>query len=193
MAEWFIYQYDIYPNDMDPDSLGIMLVPVYDNSRNLIYSDSGSVMHNNIRRVQSTWGVNPDIKQMDFVIHRLPRTIHMGTPPLYSSSTVLTPQWFPTHEQYQYRNEAGGFQFENITAKQCLIISRDLTTHQNIAKLMQLNTTTNKYSILIGQVIGIRIHKLTLFNPGESSWFSKYVTAHTTSIVNMKSDISGNI
>jgi hypothetical protein len=220
MAEWFVYQYDVFPTEMDPDVMGIMLVPVYDASGDIIYRDC-DVANNCVRRIQSKWGIDPDIKQYDIVVRAKPQqqqhvpraAAGAGLPPLHSSapqssasasqaglsSGIVHPnpnpsanpsanysvRWFPTNQEFKCTNEVGGFQFENTTTKQCLAVSTNPHTLKKEVTLMGQDVY-GKYSACVADVIGVRIHKLALFSPGNkdkdasSTWFSKYVTAHTS-------------
>jgi hypothetical protein len=222
MVEWFVYQYDVFPDEMDPDAMGIMLVPMYDAIGDIIYRDAADVANNCVRRIQSKWGIDPDIKQYDIVVRAKPQPQQQqqqqhvpragaGLPPLHSSASsqaglssgivhpnpnpnpIANPtpnysvRWFPTNQEFKCTNEVGGFQFENTTTKQCLAVSTNPHTLKKEVTLMGQDVY-GKYSVCAANVnvIGVRIHKLALFSPGKkdkdasSTWFSKYVTAHTS-------------
>ena len=103
MADWFVFQYDLYPNDFDPDAFGIMLVPVYDASKCIIYRDALSSTNNGLRRVESKWGVDPDIVQYDMLLH-IHQPSRDGRPPLHSPATVQTIHWIPSHHSLIFYN-----------------------------------------------------------------------------------------
>lgn len=190
MADWFVSQCDIFANELDPDALGVMLIPVYDVNRNIVYRETENFTHNGIRRVQSKWGVDPDIKQYDFVIQTPVHSSRKGLPPLHTSTSMTTQtyKWFPTHHQLNFTNNVDGFSVENSNTKQCLDVIRDASSLKNQVKFMHQDIY-GKYTICVGQVVGVRIHKLVLFNPMTlKSWFSKFVTAHTSSSVNSLSN-----
>ena len=69
MADWFVYQRDIYPNDMDPDTLGMMIVPDYDTQGQVVYRDPEGTNMNGLRRVCTKWGIDPHFIQYDLVVH----------------------------------------------------------------------------------------------------------------------------
>lgn len=193
MADWFVCQYDVFSNELDPDALGVMLTPMYDANHNIMYCEhehqnhqNQNYRHNGIRRVKSRWGVDPDIKQYDIIVETLVQhKSQHGLPPLHSSTTSLATQtyeWIPTHQQLHFMNSANGFRVENSCTKQQLVVERDINTRLNHVKFMHMDMY-NEYTHFVGKVIGIRIHKLVLFNPFPSkSWFSKYVTAHTAPV-----------
>lgn len=191
MADWFVYQRDLYPNDLDPDSLGIALLPVYDACKNVLYRDGTDVCNNGLRRVQSYWGVDPNIVQFDIFAQvqtsadTVMQSSRTGLPPLHTSTSSLQPShtvhalhWFPAQHQFQFANTANGFRFENITVQQCLVITRDQQSQSRVT-LMQKDTHGN-YTVVIGNVMFIRMHKLTLLAPEslDTSTFSRYITAH---------------
>lgn len=203
MSGWFVYQRDVFPPAMDPDTLGAKLVPEYDHKQNLIYLDSDGPEHNGLRRVQSRWGVDPDIVQMDIVMHREWSDTHQHTPhgpTLRSSrlsrsvrpsmhtsmrSSMETLVWAPSKEYICFTNHRNGFQLENRTSGWCVDVAQDPTTHtQHATLLAQSDTCTDPvYTQMVGVVVGIRLHTLTLVAPGPSSWFARQVTAQTTSLV----------
>jgi len=180
MSDWFVYQQDLYPNDLDPDSLGIALLPVHDACKNVLYRDGTDVRNNGLRRVQSYWGVDPNIVQFDIFAQAM-QSSRIGLPPLHptSSSTSSQLHWFPAQHQFQFVNTANGFHFENITTQQCLMITRDQQCLSRTT-LMQKDTQGN-YTITMGSVMIIRVHKLTLLAPEslDTTTFSRYITAHT--------------
>ena len=203
MSGWFVYQRDVFPSAMDPDTLGAKLVPEYDPEHNLIYLDSDGPEHNGLRRIQSRWGVDPDIVQMDIVMHRewsdTPQHTPHGTalrssrlsrsvrPSMHTStrSSMETLVWTPSKEYICFTNHRNGFQLENRTSGSCVDVAQDPTTHTQYATLLvQSDTCTDPvYTQMVGVVVGIRLHTLTLVAPGPSSWFARQVTAQTTSLV----------
>lgn len=208
MSGWFVYQRDVFPPAMDPDTLGAKLVPEYDHKQNLIYLDSDGPEHNGLRRVQSRWGVDPDIVQMDIVMHRewsdtpqhtphgpalrssrLSRSVR---PSMHTSmrSSMETLVWTPSKEYICFTNHRNGFQLENRTSGWCVDVAQDPTTHTQYATLLvQSDTCTDPvYTQMVGVVVGIRLHTLTLVAPGPSSWFARQVTAQTTSLVDTPVD-----
>ena len=167
MADWFVCQYDVFANDLDPDALGVMLTPVYDANHNIIYTENDQTGTSCIRRVKSIWRVDLDIKQYDFVIQSSMHASRQGLrlPPLHAStsSTTQYAHWFPTHNQLQFSNTTNGFSVENKTIHQCLVVVRDASTLQNQAKLMHPDLH-GEYTVFAGLVVGIRIHKLSLIH-----------------------------
>lgn len=191
MMDWFVYQRDLYPNDLDPDSLGVALLPMYDACKNVLYRDGTDACNNGLRRVQSYWGIDPNIIQFDIFVQVQisPKTVIQSSrselPPLHTSTSSLQPSytaqalhWFPSQHQFKFVNIANGFHFENITTQQCLVITRG-QQNQLCAFLMQKDTHGN-YTVTIGNVMFIRMHKLTLLTPEslETSTFSRYITSH---------------
>lgn len=203
MSGWFVYQRDVFPPAMDPDTLGAKLVPEYDHKQNLIYLDNDGPEHNGLRRIRSRWGVDPDIVQMDIVMHRewsdtplhtphgpalrssrLSRSVRSSTHQSMRSS-METLVWTPSKEYICFTNHRNGFQLENRTSGWCVDVAQDPTTHTQYATLLaQSDTCTDPvYTQMVGVVVGIRLHTLTLVAPGSSSWFARQVTAQTTSLV----------
>ena len=181
MADWFVYQRDLYPHEFDPDAFGITLVPVYDNNHSVIYRDAQAPINNGLRRVESKWGVDPNIVHYDMLMHMHAQVSCDGRPPLHSPSTLIqTTQWIPSQHSFMFYNTTHGFNFENVTLNQCLFVERDDNQH-TCAKLMQKDTL-GKYTVHLGYVVIMRIHALTLLTPEplHTTWFSKYVTAHNT-------------
>ena len=178
MADWFVYQQDLYPNDLDPDSLGVSLLPVFDSSKHVVYRDGSS--YNGLRRVKSYWGVDRDVVQFDMFVHstHIPRA---GLPPLHSSPSMVTHivHWLPQQHQFQFANSTNGFHFENVTQQQCLVLTRD-ANNQSHAKLCQKDALGH-YTVQTGSVMIVRVHKLTMLAPLslDTTMFSKFVTAHT--------------
>lgn len=177
MTDWFVYQHDLYVNDFDPNSLGLSLQPQYDACKNVIYRDDRT-NNNGLRRVQSYWGVDPLIVQLDIVLQIQARPRN-GLPPLHSRSQIAqTTHWTPAHQQFHFTNTGSGFHFENINMQQCVVVTRD-SDNRTSAKLMQKDNQ-QQYTITIGEVLLIRRHKLTQLTPPalNTSTFSKFVTAH---------------
>lgn len=182
MTDWFVYQQDVYPNDLDPDILGVSLLPQFDDALQVMYRDDNRVSNNGLRRVKSVWGVDRDVIQFDFFIQTAvpPRA---GLPPLHSSSPLQsqpqTIQWLPKRQRFRFANAVGGFHFENSTLQQCLVVTRD-ANNQSHAKLYQKDTAGN-YALPLGSVMIVRIHKLTMLMPNtlDTTMFSKFMTAHT--------------
>ena len=206
MSGWFVYQRDVFPPAMDPDTLGAKLVPEYDHQRNLIYIDSDGPEHSGLRRIQSRWGVDPDIVQMDIVLYREWPDTHHQHSPLHTSGNVRPPMhtstrapsmsssletlvWTPSKEYMCFTNHHNGFQLENRTSGWCVNVARDPHTQTQHATLLAAAPTTDNthpdpaYTRMVGVVVGIRVHTLTLVAPGSSSWFARQVTAQTTSLV----------
>lgn len=192
MTDWFVYQQDLYPNDLDPDSLGIALLPMYDASKNVLYRDGTDTCNNGLRRVQSYWGIDPNIVQYEIFFTQVQITTdgsmqssRMGLPPLHTSTSSTPPShtvhalhWFPSQHQFQFVNMANGFRFENITTQQCLVITRDHRCQSRVS-LNQKDTHGN-YTVVIGEAMIIRMHTLTLLAPEllNTSTFSRYITSH---------------
>lgn len=174
MPDWFVYQRDVFPRAMDPDALGTMLVPEYDTHNNVVYRDKDTPEMNGLRRVKTYWGVDPHIVQYDIVVHA--STAH-------SQGEVLTVHWFPRTERFAFKNLNNGFSFENPTQRLCLYVARDAHDDTNHATLMRYDPATHTYTTMVGVVVGIRVHTLTLFAPGSASWFAEQVTAKTSSSV----------
>ncbi len=192
MSGWFVYQRDVFPSAMDPDTLGAKLVPEYDPEHNLIYLDSDGPEHNGLRRIQSRWGVDPDIVQMDIVMHRewsdtrqTQSLRSSGSVCLSNRSSLETLVWRPSKEYMCFTNHHNGFQLENRTSGWCVDVAREPTTQTQHATLLAQSDsqTGSDYTQRVGVVVGIRLHTLTLVAPGPSSWFARQVTAQTTSLV----------
>lgn len=181
MADWFVYQRDLYPNELDPDNLGISLLPLYDSANRVRYRDDGQASYNGLRRVHSYWGVDREIVQFDLYIERpaVAPTRH-GVPPLSSPSlTAQTVQWFPQEHQFQFTNLVDGFQMENLTLQQCMVVTRH-TNLGSCAKLVERDAH-GRYTAEVGRITIVRVHRLTLLSPHtlDTSMFSKYVTSCT--------------
>lgn len=180
MADWFVYQKDLYPHEFDPDAFGVMLVPVYDSAHSIIYRDAPTSNNNGLRRVESKWGVDTDIVQYDVLLHGQ-QPLRDGLPPLHSPSTIMqTIQWTPSQHSFAFYNTTNGFNFENTSLNQCMFVERD--SNQNTRGKIMQKDTNGQYTIYLGHITAIRIHKLTLLTPPslKTTWFSKYVTTHTT-------------
>ena len=172
MADWFVYQQDLYVNDLDADSLGVTLLPYYDCANKVEYIDEASVSNNGLRRVRSYWGVDRDTVQLD---------IHLQSPPTQHSHAHLTQtiHWYPRKHHFQFTNGVNGFRFENVTQQQCLVVTRE-PNNVSHAELLQKDVH-GQYTTVFGTVTIVRLHKLTLLSPPEldTTMFAKFVTAHT--------------
>lgn len=166
MTDWFVYQRDLYVNELDPNSLGLSLQPLYDTNHNIIYRD-GCKNTNGLRRVKSYWGVDPLIVQFDIVIQN-----HM-------TQMTKTIQWRLSEHQFQFGNTTHGFHFENLNTQQCVMVSRSIQDQQTVAKLMQKDGS-NQYTVYLGDILFIRVHRLTQLTPSDldTTLFSKYVSSH---------------
>lgn len=185
MTDWFVYQRDLYVNDLDPNSLGLSLQPLYDVNQNIIYRDSGNNT-NGLRRVKSYWGIDPLIVQFDAVIQTQLTQSRVGLPPLHTHSQMTqTIQWLPSQHQFQFRNTTHGFHFENVNTQQCVEVSRSVQDQQTTAKLMQKDVS-NQYTVFVGDILFIRVHRLAQLTPTDldTTIFSKYVSAHLNVKVN---------
>ena len=184
MTDWFVYQRDLYVNELDPNSLGLSLQPLYDTNHNIIYRD-GSNNTNGLRRVKSYWGIHPLIVHFDIVI-QTPLTHSQGLPPRHTpSQTTQIIQWLPSQHHFQFRNTPHGFHFENVKTQQCVEVSRTAQDQQTTAKLMQKDVL-NQYTVFKGDILFIRVHRLAQLTPTEldTTLFSKYVSAHLN-VVNL--------
>lgn len=175
MTDWFVYQHDLYVNDLDPNSLGLSLQPKYDACKNIMYRDSSNT--NGLRRVQSYWGIDPLITQFDIVI-QLQLHPSNGIPLQNSSHATQCISWIPAHQELNFVNTVLGFNFENKTTHQCVVVTRDpknLTSATILQKERHRHHTNN-----VGEVIMIRMHRLAQLTPSSlnTTTFSKYVTAH---------------
>lgn len=199
MADWFVYQRDVFPNGMDPDTLGAMLVPDYDTQGNVVYRDLGGGDAHGVRRVRTKWGICPRLVQYDLVVH--------ACDPSTQALRVHTVQWWPRNEAFHFVDQSTGFRFENRTQGLCLCVSRD-AQHRNHATLHRLTSSletgplgpvgplgpppsltastadpTYECGEAVGLVVGLRVHELVLFAPGSEGWFARYATASTRSSV----------
>ena len=182
MADWFVYQYDIFPNDFDPDTLGIMLIPQFDLHHRILYKDAPDICNHGLRRVQTIWGFDKNIQHMDFVLQKTSNTHHNE---MDHSGAMLTHyvQWTPGIETFSFKNEWNGFKIENISTGHQLVVKRTTTGSHLTSTISMMQKNEYGHYVHLGQVSGVRIHKLVLINPDESvSWFAKFVTAKTSSI-----------
>ena len=190
MADWFVYQRDVYPNDMDPDALGTMLVPDYDAQGQIVYCDAATSAMNGVRRVRTRWGLNPHMVQYDLVVHATtPQNTPAGTPVVHGHAatphsntqppTVQTVQWWPKKEVFRFVDMSSGFRFENHTQRLCLCVTRD-AHGQHHATLHRLGVN-HECLEAVGLVVGIRVHELALFSPGGEGWFARFATTTTRS------------
>lgn len=191
MADWFVYQRDVYPNSMDPDILGTMLVPDYDAHGNVVYCDPNTPTMNGVRRIRTRWALNPHIVQYDLVVHMSQPTNNVTThsnniyvtPPRHSissQSNIHTVQWWPKKEAFRFINLSNGFRFENLTQSLCIYVTRD-NQGQHHVQLFRLGSN-GECQAVVGIVIGIRIYELALFVPGSEGWFSRYNSITTRSL-----------
>ena len=172
MADWFVYQQDLYVDDLDADSLGVTLLPFYDGANKVQYTDDASVSNNGLRRVRSYWGVDRDTVQLDIHLQSIP-TQHAH------SHLTQTLHWYPRKHHFQFTNGVNGFRFENVTQQQCLVVTRE-PNNVSYAELLQKDVH-GQYTSLFGTVMFVRLHKLTLLSPPalDTTMFAKFVTAHT--------------
>lgn len=169
---------------MDPDVLGITLVPDYDTSGQVIYRDADQPDMHAIRRVRTHWGVDPRVTKYDLVV-QIPTMVSPMpgiAPPPPKPPTVQTIQWLPKREQYNFVDLSTGFRFENYTQSMCLIVTRD-NEQRSQATLYRLGAN-KECREAIGNVVGMRIHELVLFAPGSEGWFARYGTSMTRSNTN---------
>lgn len=177
MADWFVYQRDVYPNDMDPDTLGMMIVPDYDAQGQVVYRDPEGTNMNGLRRVCTKWGIDPHFIQYDLVVHSVMnngQVLSTSNPP-----NVQTMKWCPKKEQFRFLNLSNGFRFENHSQRMCMNVTRD-AHGQHHATVHPMANNGNCLDLL-GTVVGIRIHELVLFTPGNAGWFARHSTAFTKS------------
>ena len=186
MADWFVYQRDVYPNDIDPDTLGTMLVPEYDVHGQVVYCDAAAPTMHGVRRVRTRWGINPHLVQYDLVVHAIQGpTVNNGSASTAVSSSsppqpiVQTVHWWPKKEAFRFFDLSSGFRFENHTQRLCLCVTRD-THGQHHATLHQLGTN-GECLAAVGHVVGIRVHELALFAPGSEGWFTRFSTTSNRS------------
>ena len=188
MADWFVYQRDVYPNEMDPDALGTMLVPDYDAQGQVVYSDAATPGTNGVRRVRTHWGLNPHLVQYDLVVHTTTggagatnAVATSATTPPPAQPTVQTVQWWPKKEAFRFVDLSSGFRFENHTQRLCLCVTRD-PHGQHHATLHRMGVNSECLAA-VGLVVGIRVHELALFAPGSEGWFARFSTTSTRSSV----------
>lgn len=188
MADWFVYQRDVYPNEMDPDTLGMMLVPDYDAHGQVVYCDAATPSMRGVRRVRTRWGLNPHLVQYDLVIHttQMGAAVNTGTTsttasPPSSHPTVQTVSWWPKKEAFRFVDLSNGFRFENHTQRLCLCVTRD-PHGQHHATFHRLSINGDCLAA-VGVVVGVRVHELALFAPGSEGWFARLGTTSTRSSV----------
>jgi len=197
MAGWFVFQRDLYPQELSPDTLGVSLVPVYDSTNRLKYRDPPANDLCGLRRVCAQWGVERDVVHYDIVVR----------PPANGSMSHVDPPtkgmltWYPREEAIRFVPVSGGFLFENLTkGLQIRVVREDRSRriHATLRRLLRAETDCNmphtqgtttpppvSGSIhdldsgcpLVSVIAGVRVHKLTLVAPGDDGWFSKQVAS----------------